>query len=284
MHNKPQKNLSFFYYFLMVIFLIFLPCCSGRKKLTKKQAVEKKESKEQRPFRYKKIERLTFDEALDVYYFYKKQPKKPQLASVIERIIALTTDHDFINPLLIELADLMFESGNYKKAEEYYTQHATMYPGSSHIDYVKTRQIESAYKQILDVRRDQSKTKETRKLIESYLLSLDNDNPKRKNMEKILDQCYMILLESELLYINFYLNRYRTMERQEKALDAAYKRLHHINTTLIPFIKAEHYQNVHNELDDFFADEHRKQDIATIEKIVSRLQVKKEATPARNRF
>jgi outer membrane protein assembly factor BamD (BamD/ComL family) len=285
MQNIRQNNVKIYYFFscFFIIMLFFLPQCGKRRKLTKKEAILKKESKEQRPFRYKKIERLTFDEAVAVYTYYKKQNKKPQMGQVIERIITLTTDHDFIYPLLIELADLMFEFEDYKKAEEYYGQHAAMYPGGAHRDYVKMRQIESAYKQILDVHRDQTKTKETRKLIESYLPTLKPENPNREKIQKILDQCLMILLESEISYINFYIHKYHTLQ-QPKALNAAFKRLEHINTTIIPFIKTEQYQHAHKEIAAFFADEQQKRDILNIEKLIKLIHIKKNPTPMLSRF
>lgn len=271
---------------LITVSFLLLPACGNKKKkLTKKEAIAKHETKkaESRPFAGKKIERLTFDEALAVYKYYKKQKKKPQLMATIERIITLTTDHDFIYPLLIELADLTFEAGDYKKAEEYYARHAAMYPGAQHRDYVITRQIESAYKQIVDVHRDQTKTKETKKLIEAYLPTISQNNPHRKQLEAMLDHCSLLLLESELNTINFYLHRFRAMN-QKKALDAAYKRLQQVNTTLLPNIKTEQYHKAHQTLNEFFANENRTQDFATIETFMTQLRIPKNPVHMRNRF
>src|SRR5690349_2206344 len=89
MYQRFNCNILF-----AMLSLLLLPACGGRKrhKLTKQER-EKIRVEHERPHKNKKIERMTLEEALEVYPYYKRHHKTMQSIMTIERIISLTTDH-----------------------------------------------------------------------------------------------------------------------------------------------------------------------------------------------
>ena len=231
---------------LITAFLIGLPGCSTRKKLTKRER-EKIRLAQVRPHKNKKIDRLTFDEAKQVYEYYKKHGETKQRTAIIARMVTLSTDHDVIEPLLHELADLTFETQNYAKAEEFYAQYAAMYPGSSSIDFVKSQHIEAAYQQISLPQRDQSKTKEIIALADNFINSFSPKNPFMQRVLAIRQTCYFNLMESEVNQILFYLHRYDVFNNP-KSLESAWQRLMYMNRSVLPYVTNAKVQAVHQAM------------------------------------
>ena len=162
--------------FIISLAIIATPGCVKRKKKQALRELHQKRIALQRPFKNKKIEKLTFEEALQVYDYYKRNKKDYQLILVIERIMALSSDHAVIEPLLRQSSDLNFEWGNYEKAEESYASYAQLYPGSSDIDYIQKQQIEASFKQQSIAQRDQTKTKQTIQLAQNFLTNFPQTN------------------------------------------------------------------------------------------------------------
>lgn len=265
---------SFFITLIALAGVITLPSC-GRKKQPKKEVAQPKQQEkkavEQHPANNKKIESLTYDEALQVYAYYKKLGKKKQLAQTIERIIALSTDHDLIDSLLLELADLQFEFENYPKAEEYYIKHAQLYPGGERLDYVMKQTIESSFKQVLEPHRDQTKTKDTIRAATQFLSKFPADNSYSERIAFILQTCYMNLMEHELNQVQFYLHRY-TLTQQQKALDAAWKRLMFLTKEILPYITNQKIKKAAKTIEEAAQHETPKKESASIEKLIEPLQ------------
>lgn len=254
---------------------ITLPSCS-KKKQSKKEISQKRQKAEpivveQHPANNKKIDNLTHDEALKVYAYYKKQGKKSQTAQTIERIMALSTDHELIDSLLMELADIEFELENYSKAAEHYTQHALLYPGGTNLRYVIKQNIEALFKQILEPHRDQTKTKETIQAIKKFITTFPDDTEFVPRITFILETCYMNLLEHELNQVLFYMNRYN-LTQQQKTLDAAWLRLTYLNREILPYITNKNLKNASELIDQAQKDETLKKDSATLERLVAPLQ------------
>lgn len=276
------------YFFITSIALagvITLPSC-GRKKQPKKEVaqvapqqpapkkektVKEKTVVDQHPASNKKIENLTHDEALKVYAYYKKLGKKIQIGQTIQRILALSTDHDLIDSLLIELADLEFEFGHYPKAEEFYAQHAQLYPGGERLDYVMKQTIESSFKQMLEPHRDQTKTKDTIRVATKFLSTFPAENQYTERINFILQTCYMNLMEHELNQVLFYLNRYN-LGQQQKALEAAWQRLMYLNREIVPHITNPKIKKAGQVIEEARNQETPKKDSASIEKLIDPLQ------------
>lgn len=256
---------------LIIAAIICLPGCTHHKKTPKRER-EKERLAEQRPFKNKKIERLTFDEARKVYDYYKRTGKSPQLAQTIERIISLSSDHETIEPLLHELADLTFELGPYAKAQEYYAHYALLYPGSSSIDYMRSQQIEAAFKQMLSPTQDQSTTKETIKLCDNFLTSFPANNRFVKHIEKIRQDCYFNLMESEVNKIIFYLQRYE-ITNNKTALDAAWQRLMHLHQAILPHITDQQGKIAYQKITAAEILDESQRTRATIEQLIAPLQI-----------
>lgn len=252
------------------IAIVCLPGCTHHKKTPKRER-EKERKAAQRPFKNKKIDRLAFDEARKVYDYYKRTGQSPQLAQTIERIITLSSDHEIIEPLLHELADLTFEAGNYTKAQEHYAQHALLYPGSSSIDYIKSQQIEAAFKQMLSPNHDQSKTKEIIQLCDSFLTSFPANNRFTKHIVNIRQDCYVNLTESELDQIAFYLQRFALTENKT-ALEAAWQRLIHLNQAILPHLIDPRIKAAHQKITEAQTAEETQRNRATIEQLITPLQ------------
>lgn len=98
-----------------------------------------------------------------------------------------------------------------------------------------------------------------------------------------MQECCLLLLESELNHIKFYIHRYRTFQ-QPKALEAAFKRLEKTNETLVPCLKTEQYQKAHKDIAEYFAQEKPTQNLEIIEALLSKLVIKQKPVHARNRF
>lgn len=250
--------------------VITLPSCKQKKQPKKEVIATPKRVADQHPVPNKKIESLTNDEALKVYAYYKKTGKKAQTAQTIERILALSTDHDLIDSLLIELADIKFELEYYPKAEEYYLQHSQQYPGGSRLDYVLKQTIEASFKQVLEPHRDQTKTKDTLRVAKKFLTLFPSSEYTPRVMA-ILQTCYMNLMEHELNQVVFYIQRYN-LTQQQKTLDAGWQRLMYLNKEILPYISDKNIQKAAQAIAEIQKQENPKKDSATIEKLIAPLQ------------
>jgi outer membrane protein assembly factor BamD (BamD/ComL family) len=224
--------------------LIALPACKKKPTPNKPQPTKKEaraqESKKTAPDETaiplnKRIERLTLDEALRARKYYKAQNKKPQLAQSLERLLVLTTDHALASDLIVELADIRFELEDFAKAEALYHEHTMLYPGNSAIAYIKAREIESAFRQVLLSDRDQTKTKTTYELAQVFLAKFPAITESYDKIATISQECAYLLLENELNHAEFYLLKY-AYTQSPRSLKSAEQRLIHIKNSALPKI------------------------------------------------
>ena len=272
---------------------LLLPGCGEKKKRhTKRELIEKRLS-EERPHKSKKINRLTYDEALEVYAYYKKQNKIYPLSETIERIIALANDHTVIEPMLHEVADLHYGQRDFKKAEEYYTLHAQMYPGGADIDYIQKQQIEASFRQIANPQRDQAKTKNTIKLATHFIATYPADNQYLERVQTILKECYFNLMESEINQVLFYINRYN-LTLQPKALEAGWQRLADLNRDILPHIDDKRVRTAQETIRTMLDHDVKERTLENLEATIAPLQriarqrfaqnIPAHRQPWRNRF
>jgi len=124
----------------------------------------------------------------------------------IEKMIPLCNNIQELRDLTIELADLFFETGNLRKAEELYSQFGQLYPGDQNIEYATYKSILCNYWMTLDTERDQSLTRTTVNLSKKFLARSDIFNQYTDEVQKILVDSQSKIFESEINVFKFYLN------------------------------------------------------------------------------
>lgn len=160
----------------------------------------------------------------------------------LETMIPLCDDLQKLNLIILEVADLLFESENFKQAETYYREFCTLYPGDQQIEYALYKAILCSFNMILIPDRDQSKTHQTIELVESFL---NRKEIFTSHIEKVLEikrACYARLIESELSITRIYAKRGKHV--------AAQGRIDHIGSNLLEVVPVfeELVLQVQNEL------------------------------------
>jgi outer membrane assembly lipoprotein YfiO len=194
---------------------------------TDKKIIAKAEKKKKN----KRIGEMTYDEL--------KEEKKKLIAKgntesaikYIEKMVPLCSDLAELSDLMIELADLLFDSGNLAKAEHLYSEFASMYPGHKKAEYASYKAIICSYWETLDQQRDQSKTKETIEKAESFIKNKTIFTTYTKQVDEILYACRERLLESEISIFHYYLQRDDYI--------AAQTRLENIEKELLPALPTQ---------------------------------------------
>lgn len=204
-----------------ITFLLGTPCISFAKD-TKKTS---KPAKETKPAKKVKKKRKTLS---DMNYDELKEAKDERLAKkdsegairYLEKMISASKNKEDLASVLMELADLFFDTGKLAKAEELYTKFYTLYPGNDHVEKAHYKAILCSYYLTLDSDRDQSKTNETLALATKFLERKDIFKTYAQDVSTIQQQCYEKLCQSELNVTEFYIKRGKT-----KDLVAAQQRL-----------------------------------------------------------
>lgn len=250
MHKAKQCVVN-----LAIISLISLSGCS-QKNSAPEPAVNATPTVVEKTFT-KKIEQLNHEEAGEAREYYKALGKKRQQAKSLERMISLSADHQEIDGLLLELANVTYELELFPEAEAMYHQHSVLYPGNQNVDYVKARQIESSFRQVLDASRDQSKTTKTIKLSEKFLAQFGDNNSYSKRVKKIMHECYHIQLESEIHGAAFYVQKY-VYAPFPGTLGAARSRLVHAQKKTLPYITTKQAQSLSKAIEELNEVEREK--------------------------
>ncbi len=189
---------------------------SQKKRMRKKSIKIKKE---------KKIDAKSYDELIEAKDRHVANGSIIGAIKYLEQMIKLCNDITKLAQHLLELADLYFLDGDFKKAARLYTEFATLYPGNDKMEYALYRAICSSYALILSSDRDQTKTEETVGLTEIFLIQ-DHFITYKDEVKQIQHQCYQQLATSECNICSFYLTRDR--------FTAVEKRLKKIRETWIP--------------------------------------------------
>lgn len=128
-----------------------------------------------------------------------------------EKMIPMCNDLDERGVIMLELADLYFDTGNLKRAETLYKEFAALYPnykinGEDLTEKALYKEIMCAFFSILDADRDQTKTKETIALTDAFLGRAVFTTYK-KDVENIKKQCCRRNIDSEIGIVNYYIHR-----------------------------------------------------------------------------
>lgn len=143
----------------------------------------------------------------------------------LEQLLKLCTDITLLSEHLLELADVLYEDGQYRKAALVYTQYCSLYPGSAKQEYALYRSIISSFSCVLPIDRDQTQTEETVALAETFLKQ-DHFKQYKDEVAHIQTKCYEHLAASECNICNFYITRNK--------FPAAEKRLTKIRSYWLP--------------------------------------------------
>lgn len=135
----------------------------------------------------------------------------------LDQLIKLCDPEDVatIGNHLLEIADLIFNEGNYHKAAQRYAEFALLHPGSDKIEYALYRAIISSFNCTLSFDRDQTKTEETLALAESFLKQ-DHFTVHAQEVKTIAHQCIARLVESEVSVCQYHLKRGRIKSAEKR--------------------------------------------------------------------
>lgn len=145
----------------------------------------------------------------------------------LQKMRALCDDVVQLQQITLELADAYFDEGQLIDAEKMYREFTQFYPGSLNAEYAFYRAILCSFYAGLDTYRDQTKTHDTIKLIESFLDKGARFSTYKDEVERIGLTCREKLLQAELDTFRFYLKR--------KNLNSARKRLEGIREDYLTY-------------------------------------------------
>lgn len=138
----------------------------------------------------------------------------------LQQLITNSKDSELIKVVKLEIADLLFEMGKLAKAETAYAEFLELYPGCKHAEYAHYKNILCAFYQTLSPDRDQSPTRQTLALTETYLEKGLAYKQYRTEVAQIRQQCNLLLYENDVDIFNQYL--------KSKKYSSAAGRLAHI--------------------------------------------------------
>jgi len=157
-----------------------------------------------------------------------KNGNKTSAIKFIESMLPLCDDLKEIHNLMLEIADLLFDTGQLEKAEKIYNEFTLLYPGSNNVEYALYKAILCCFYATLSVDRDQTKTHETLALSDRFLKRAEVFTTHLDEVKKIAQQCNVKLAKNELVVAEFYLNK-----GYPRSLNATQKRLELVRTTYL---------------------------------------------------
>lgn len=144
----------------------------------------------------------------------------------LQQLITNSKDSELIKVVKLEIADLLFEMGKLAKAQDAYAEFLELYPGCKHAEYAQYKNILCAFYQTLSPDRDQTPTRQTLALTESYLEKGLAYKQYRTEVAQIRQQCNVLLYENDVDIFNHYL--------KSKKYSSAAGRLAHIKMQHLP--------------------------------------------------
>ncbi len=194
---------------------------SKKKNLT---LADKRKRKRGYQKKYLNMRDMTYEELKVVKAQKKKENDIENLIRYNEKMLAMCKDMYELKDITLELANLLYESGDREKAGKLYGEFIKLYPGTQEVEYAYFRAIVCCFEGVLDAERDQSKTKETLELTKRFLERADVFEKHIDEVLKIKMSCCERLIESEMLIINYYMNKncYKAVENRLAGLQKDY--------------------------------------------------------------
>lgn len=146
----------------------------------------------------------------------------------MEKMIPLCNDLAERAILMLEVADARFANRAYEEAGGMYKEFTNMYPGHEKITYAEYKAIECSFATVLSPERDQTATKNTWELAQSFLQKYKPGKQYYDTVSEILQTCKQRLFDSELSIIKFYVHR--------KNIPSVEKRLAKLRESMLPVL------------------------------------------------
>lgn len=139
-------------------------------------------------------------------------------AKYLDRMIKLCDDINSKAALMIELADILFNTDHYDDAVKWYQEFAFLYPGNEQIEYASYKAIVCASKKILSIDRDQAPTQKTLELANEFLKRSDVFTKYQTEVLAIQKVCQETLAQSDCSVAQFYITygNYKAAEHRLK--------------------------------------------------------------------
>lgn len=154
----------------------------------------------------KTIKTMSFDELIVRKNELVASNDKAMAIKYVEKLIPLCDDLEQKGLMMLEMANLHFDLGNLKKAQGMYKEFKSLYPSHDKAEYAFHQEIVCSFLTILDADRDQTKTKDTIELADTFL-TRSAFKTYDKDVATIKRQCLQRELDSEVSVFNFYLNK-----------------------------------------------------------------------------
>jgi outer membrane assembly lipoprotein YfiO len=129
----------------------------------------------------------------------------------------VSTDHDQIREILLQMADLYYQQSEWTKAERAYNEFILLYPGAAKCDYAHYKAVECGFNLTSQSDRDQTKTQEVLALAEQFF----TDHAQSEffsAVTKLATDCREKLLASDTNIFNFYVKN-NNFKAAQKRLD-----------------------------------------------------------------
>jgi len=215
----------------------------------------------------KNITAMTLEEAQHAASYYQETAYDDLTIKALERVITLSTDHEISAQALLKLADTYVKAGMYEKAQNSYKEFITLYPGNAQVAYAAYQEIIAHYKEVRPAYRDQQKTRDVIALAEQY----EENYPHTtyiQHIHEMRDTAYKLLLEHEVMVVQFYLTKYQ-LEHSNKSAISCIKRLEYIKKDIIPHIANKKDYSRTITLINRLLDTYNPQKLNNIEELVS---------------
>lgn len=172
------------------------------------------------------IKDMTYDQLAIARKYYDELGYHERAVKCYERMLLISKDAMELNSLRLELADRFFEEGDFEKAGKLYTGFLEFYPGSNKREYVEYKAILAHFYLTLSCDRDQSETKNTLALTQSFLEHESIYTTYAQEVKDIQKKCYAKLTQSEVEICAFHL-RHGNPKGAEQRLAYINKHLRH---------------------------------------------------------
>jgi len=210
-------------YLLCLLPLLLLTGCGQERPVKPKKlprAEKKKETgKQDESWKSKHVKSMTYQEALLAKESALASNNHEYAIDTLNRMIALGSNLDEVQQARLELADVLFETGELEEAEKKYKEFLALYPNSEHVEYARYRTVLCCFYETLDADRDQTKTKESIKLAQEFLRN-DKYQNYAADIRTIMTYCTDQLFDSEMRIFAFYLEEQKDLTAAERRLTA----------------------------------------------------------------
>lgn len=136
---------------------------------------------------------------------------------VLEQLILVTKNAIIAKDARIEIADIHFEVGRWKSAEEKYAEYCTLYPADKLTDYARYKSIICLFYFMPTYDREQKTTED---IIERAEELIKKNTPYTNDLRQVVHYCHRRLYEHSVGIFNHYLKK--------GSFKAAQTRLEHI--------------------------------------------------------